>query len=251
MKSLKLIVAFTLLFLLTGCEENEENTITHGSLTINFSHYWDAEKITSADFNATTYTNESNNILTISQLRYLISNITLHKPDGSSIELLDHYLVNLEGLSSNTSITISGTAIDTYSSLSFTFGFNETDNVENYIDLNSASWNWPEMLGGGYHFMQFEGKYGATGTENPFAYHMGTARVSTGVFESNHFDVSLEGFSTNENTTIEIKMNLEQWFENPNTWDLNTYNTNLMSDYNAQKMMQQNGASVFSLGEIN
>ena len=106
------------------------------------------------------------------------------------------------------------------------------------------------MLGGGYHFMQFEGKYGATGTENPFAYHMGTARVSPGVFEQNFFDVSLGGFSTTENTTVEIKMNLDQWFENPNTWDLNILNTSLMPNYDAQIMMHQNGASVFSLGTI-
>lgn len=255
MKIEKYLMAIILFTSLIGCDDNDEPTepvITLGTLTIDFNHYWDGEKVTSGDFNTTTYTNANNDVLTINKLRYLVSNIRLHKTDGSSEKLLDYFLVDLTGLNSNTSFSISDIGID-YSSISFTFGFNEADNIDgSYIDLNSASWNWPAMLGGGYHFMQFEGKYGTTGTENPFAYHMGTARVSAGVFEQNFFDVSpLNGFSTGENTTLEIKMNIDEWFKNPNTWDLNTYDINLMPNYDAQILMHQNGASVFSLGEVN
>ena len=46
--------------------------------------------------------------------------------------------------------------------LSFVFGFTDTENVDGgYPDLNTASFNVPAMLGGGYHFMQFDGKYAA------------------------------------------------------------------------------------------
>lgn len=251
MKISKFLITLMFISSFFGCDDNDEPSTNLGSITINFNNYWENEKVTSGDFNTTIVTNANNDLMSISKLRYLLSNITLHKSDGSSTKLIDYYLIDLAGLSSN-SFTISDVAVDTYSSISFTFGFNEIDNIDgNYLDLNSASWNWPEMLGGGYHFMQFEGKYGATGTENPFAYHMGTARVSPGVFEQNFFDVSLGGFTTNEDTTIEIKMNIDEWFKNPNTWDLDTHNINLMPNYNAQKLMQQNGASVFSLGEIN
>ena len=253
MKTVKFLIALLCITSFLGCDDKDSETIVFGgAITIEFNHYWDGEKITSTDFNVETYTNANNDILTISKLRYLVSNIILHKPDGSSTKLVDYYLVDLTN--DNTSFSISDIIdTDSFSSISFTFGFNETDNIDgNYIDLNSASWNWPTMLGGGYHFMQFEGKYGATGTENPFAYHMGTARVSPGVFEQNFFDVSLGGFTSSESETIiEIKMNLDQWFENPYTWDLDTYNTTLMPNYDAQKLMQQNGASVFSLGTIN
>ncbi len=251
MKFIKIFLTFTLIISFFGCDDDYDTIIFGGTISINFNHYWDGQQVTSADFNTETYTNENNDILTISKLRYLVSNITLHKSDGSSTKLVDYYLVDLSG---GTSFSISDILDgNDYSSISFTFGFNEADNIDgNYIDLNSKSWNWPTMLGGGYHFMQFEGKYGATGTENPFAYHNGTARVSTGVFEQNFFNVSLEGFTSSESETIvEIKMNLDQWFEDPYTWDLDTYNTTLMPNYNAQKLMQQNGASVFSLGIVN
>ena len=52
------------------------------------------------------------------------------------------------------------------------------------------------------------------------------------------------------NTEIELKMNIAELFRNPNTWDLNVLDTPLMPNYTAQKMMQQNVASVFSIGTI-
>lgn len=256
MKPLKKIILLTLFITFIGCDnkddDNTEPAPTFGTLTINFNHYWDGEKVTSADFDNTVFANANGDKLTISKLRYLISNLTLHQANGTSTKLSDYYLVDLAGLNSNTSITISDVPIANFSNATFTFGFNETDNVDGaYTDLNSASWNWPEMFGGGYHFMQFEGKYGATGTENPYAYHMGTARVSAGVFEQNYIDVTLDGFTTTGDATLEIKMNIDEWFKNPNTWDLNVYDTSLMPNYDAQIMMRQNGRTVFRLGEVN
>jgi hypothetical protein len=46
-------------------------------------------------------------------------------------------------------------------------------------------------------------------------------------------------------------MNIAEWFKNPTIWDLNELNTVLMPNFNAQKLMSENGKSVFSLGEIN
>ena len=42
-------------------------------------------------------------------------------------------------------------------------------------------------------------------------------------------------------------MNLAEWFKNPNTWALNEFNTGLMGNYTAQKRMNENGQSVFSV----
>lgn len=256
MNPLKKIILLTITITFLGCDDKENDTIdpvaSIGTITVDFNHYWGNEKVTSADFNITTFTNENNDIQTISKLKYLISNLTLHKANGESLKINDYYLVDLAGLNSNTSITVSDVPVGNYSSVSFTFGFNEADNVEGaYLDLNSASWDWPTMLGGGYHFMQFEGKYGATGTENSYAYHMGTARVSTDVFEQNFFDVSINGFIMGEETSAEIKMDISEWFKNTYTWDLSLYDSPLMTNYDAQLLMNQNGQTVFSLGEIN
>ncbi len=248
MKIIKTILFLSLILFVTSCNDDDDK-LTNGNITLNFTHNWDGQSISSSEFNTTNLTNANGEIISISKLRHLISNINLVKSNGDITSLSDYVLIDVTN--NVTSIEIKDVPLDTYSNMIFTFGFNEEDNIDGeYLDLNSTSWNWPLMLGGGYHFMQFEGKYGATGIENPFAYHMGTARVDIGVFEQNFFEVTLDGFSLTDNTKIEIKMNIAEWFKNPFTWDLKVLNSNLMPNYDAQKMMNQNGKSVFSLGEI-
>ena len=149
----------------------------------------------------------------------------------------------------------------TYSAVSITFGFNEADNITGeYLDLNAASWAWPMMIGGGYHFMKFEGMFmDNTSNMKGFAFHNGTAsKVNSDgsrTAEANHFRVKLwdyeGGFTIEEgdNTTIDINMNLAEWFKNPITWNLDDLHIMLMPNYQAQKMINQNGRSVFSLGQ--
>jgi hypothetical protein len=109
------------------------------------------------------------------------------------------------------------------------------------------------MLGGGYHFLQFDGMYNVdTATPSPFNYHNGTAKVSDNVFEQNFvvFEFSTDIHIQSGSPTIEIRMNLAELFKNPITWDLNIYNTSLMPNYDAQIMMQQNMGSVFSIEQL-
>ncbi|MFT5959529.1 MAG: hypothetical protein ACI8VJ_001287, partial [Polaribacter sp.] len=141
--------------------------------------------------------------------------------------------------------------------LSFRFGFSDEDNTDGaYQDLNSVSFNVPEMLGGGYHFMQFNGKYLDTNSEESgFNYHTIRAVDRTDPnnleFEDTSFEVNLGTIKITNTTEIEIEVNLAEWFKNPNTWNLNELNTVLMPNFEAQKMMSANGKSVFSLGAIN
>ena len=237
-------MATAFVILVIGCNDNED---TIGGLTINFAHHWDGENITSEDFNEFKYSNANGEILSISKLKYLVSNISLHQSNGNMIEIKDYFLVDVTSSNLSTSQFVIPAGI--YSGVSFTFGFNEIKNIDGaYSDLNATSWNWPEILGGGYHFMQFEGKYESGGNENPFAYHMGTAKTDSGEYEVNHFEVflSLNEFTVSNDTTLKIAMNVSEWFKNPIIWDLNSYDTNLMPNYEAQKLMNQNGRSVFS-----
>ena len=111
------------------------------------------------------------------------------------------------------------------------------------------------MLGGGYHFMQFDGKYiGQNLAPAGFNYHVIRAvnkeDPNNLVFQDTSIKVSLGVVPIRATTEIEIKMNIAEWFKNPNTWYLNTLNTVLMPNFDAQILMHQNGKSVFSLGAV-
>ncbi len=223
------------------------------SVTIAFTQNWDGTPVTQADFNSSVYQNAAGNYLSISKLRYLISRISLHKADGTSVDFSEYQLVDLTDPTTLTLSPALNVATGDYTGISFIYGFNEQDNSSGaYLDLNAANWNWPSMLGGGYHFMQMEGSFDDTaGAPHPYAYHNGTARVSDGVFEQNFISFDFDkNFTISEDTTVEIKMNISEWYKNPLNWDLNERSVDLMMNYLAQKDMNRNGKSVFSIGEI-
>ena len=234
---------------LVSCSSDDEKA-SDILISVTNSQNWDGENITASDLGTTEFINENGEILKIERLRYLISKVILTNSYGDEIEIGTYKLVDLADnntLNYATNIVIPP---GTYTGISFVYGFNEEDNIDQaYLDLNTASWNWPEMLGGGYHFMQLDGTF--TSPTNistlPFNYHNGTARISDGVFEQNFIRVNADGLSIDSNTNIDIKMNLAEWFKDPKTWDLNVLNTGLMGNYDAQRKMNENGQLVFSV----
>ena len=238
-----------ILILVTRCSEEKECCVQpQFTITLNFTHHWNGLKITPKDFNELKFTNENGERLSIERLRYLISNISLI--NGKNYHLID------VGENSGTSITIPELTDESYA-LSFKFGLSDEDNTDGtYQDLNSVSFSVPGVLGGGYHFMQFDGKYIDNNKEaTGFNYHTIKAVDTTDPdnlkFEDTSFKVNLGTVVVANTTEIEIKMNLAEWFKNPNTWNLNELNTVLMPNFEAQKMMRVNGETVFSLGVVN
>lgn len=229
-------------------EPEPEPTAT-ASINVNFTFNFDGVPVNNNNFNMYNYVTQDGDTFSITRIRYLISDLSLYKPNGDSIHLNDYQLVDMSDPSSMT-FTVSNVALGAYSSVGFKWGFDTTDNMGNYLDLNAASWNWPSMIGGGYHFMQFDGQYLNNGTPSPFNYHNGTAS-NMGVHEANHAFIRLAGIALNEEyVSLEIQMDIAEWFKNPHTWDLNVYNTMLMPNYTAQKLMHDQVYSVFSLGTI-
>ena len=239
-----LIFLCSSIFMFSSCTNEEENI----SITLNFTHHWNGTAITNQDLNVLKFTNANGEKVSIENLRYLISNISL-------VASKNHHLINFNE-NKGTSITISNLTNGTYA-LSFRFGFSDEDNEDGiYQDLNSVSFNVPGMLGGGYHYMQFDGKYiDNTSQEAGFNYHairaVDTTDPNNLKFEDTSFAVNLGTVVITNTSEIEIKMNLAEWFKNPNTWNLNELNTVLMPNFEAQKMMNANGKSVFSLGVVN
>lgn len=249
----KLLILLLLATTIFACknDDSEDETFTP---KFKFTFNWNGDPINLADFNDIKYTNENGEELSITRMRYLLSNIILTNSNDNETNVAAYNLVDLtEGLGLDLT---SSTQLDAgeYKAVKFTFGFNETDNTSQaYSDLNIVGWNWPEMLGDGYHFMQYEGLFLDSNNEQQiYNLHMGTKRVSTNpnVFEANHFSVVANlptGTNLNSDSEIEIKMNVAEWFKSPNLWDLNVLSFPLMPNPTAQQMMHENGASVFSV----
>jgi hypothetical protein len=236
---------FLVILVFCSCSKEEENI----SLTLKFTHNWNGVPVTNQDFNTFKFTTANGENISIERLRYLISNISLAEESANN-----HFLIDV-GKSAENLIPIKD-VLSNNNKLTFTFGLKDAENTDGiYQDLNSVNFNVPGMLGGGYHYMQFDGKYKDTNNQDAnFNYHViravDTSDPTTLKFEDTSFTVDFGIIEIKNNATIEISMNIAEWFTNPNTWDLNILNTVLMPNFEAQKQMSANGKNVFRVGEI-
>ena len=251
---MKKIIIICLFFALNSCSQDRDISLSPVAITLNFSHSWGEDEISSSDFDELKFTNENEQTLSINRLRYVISEITLIHESGEPTVLNDYNLVDLTneaGLSFTTSESI---LPGDYVSASFRFGFSNNFNIDGtYPDLNTALFNVPGLLGGGYHFMQLDGMYiDNNNQEAAYNYHVINAFDASNPNENveTSFSVNIGGLTIGSNTNINVKMDVSEWFKNPNMWDLNEFDTNLMGNYDVQLLMNQNGSSVFDLVSI-
>jgi len=200
------------------------------------------------------YTNERGQKFNVSRLRYLISKLHFHRADGTNQFVDGFFFVDVSDSSSLTFQPTTPIPAGSYTSISFYFGFDEEDNAKDFPELNILNWNWPDMLGGGYHNMRLEGQYDSVGTAKNFATHFGTARntnASPTEFRNTATEMEFGGnFEVNRDMELIITMQVEQWYENPFQWDFNVWNVPIMPIFDAQIELQNNSSSVFTV-ELN
>ena len=253
MKHIKSLIYVFVAALFISCSSNDDIIAEPVSVTFNFSHSWEGTEVTNADFDELKFIIESGKTISITRLRYLISDIVFTHSSGVVTNVEGYNLVDVTN-AENLSYTTTNTILPGEYTATIRFGFKDEDNVSDiYQDLNVAIFNVPEMLSGGYHYMQFDGNFlDAGGNLAPFNYHAIRAFDVNGVEETTDtsIEINIGSVTVSGNTQINIDMDLAEWFANPNTWDLNTLNTGLMMNYDAQIDMNENGATVFSVTSI-
>lgn len=253
MKKLMLLMALAIGFI--ACDSDDNTAAPNVNVSINFTQNFDGTPITAQDFDSSVYTNANGEPMTLTRLRYLMSDITFTNEAGASVVVEDYNLVQVNdnvGLSIDNFVLPAGDYMVT-----MRFGFEESKNTTNaYPDLNAASWNVPVPIGGGYHYQQLDGKFTNTdGNEEVFNFHTISAPTNAMMPDVTREDTSIAiNLGTisisGTTTTIEVKSNIAEWFKNPVTWNLNVLNRMLMGNNSAQLLMFQNGQDVFSLGTV-
>lgn len=254
----KIALMLLAVFAMTACKNDDETVvIPEAALDFVFTHNWDGDAIENSDFDLLQYFNENGEQMSISKLVYLVSDFKFTNLEtAETFEPGDYNLIDVRN-GSNLSFTPDVMIPEGEYLVSFTFGFDDEDNIDGaYQDLNSADggWNVPMQLGGGYHYMRLEGFFvDDTSMQTGYAYHairandMSTTPIT---LQDTSFEVSLGQITVGSNTTVEIEMNVAEWFKNPHTWDLNELSTMLMPNFDAQIMMSENGEALNGSGGV-
>jgi hypothetical protein len=119
---------------------------------------------------------------------------------------------------------------------------------------------WPEVLGGGYHYMKMNLKWKAPGIseQTPFMFHLGIGQMYAGNtidpdsiigFIQNYFTVSLpftcQVRSDTPNPVCTIIMNIEKWFDGQYAFDFDDYPKGIMQNQDGMFKGCKNGRNAF------
>jgi hypothetical protein len=260
------IILGALMFLEISCNnDTPEVGKPTGHISFNFTHLLDRLPLQKDNMK---YVNAAGNPYEINQVMYFISDVTLHKSDGTNkliSEWTDIHYVDIDIPETLKWEVYDDIATGAYDSISFIFGITGEKNQSfRFVNPPEVNMMWPDILGGGYHYMMINGSW----KENPdmvksFAFHLGIGQLyksnvievdSIYAFVQNYFSVKLpnSAFTVEENKTrqIEIVMNIESWFQTPHIYDHNYWGGAIMQNQAAMQMVKENGVDVFVAGKI-
>lgn len=240
---LKYSLALIGIVLLFSCKKDKEEVLPeeYTTLKINFSYSVDNAPLI---FDSLIYTNDAGEVYAISKLEYYISNITFYR-SSVSVYKTDKIVYLSANSSSANSIVLESIPVGGYSYITFNVGIDASRNSSYYLPntAENIGMAWPEMMGGGYHFMKLEGHYFNNSSSFGYAVHLGknTNLVSCTINE----ECSL----SYPNAELEFNMNINEWYRTPEQYSFITDGNYTMSDSLLMAKIKSNGADAFSLKE--
>jgi len=254
------------LLLISSCKDDTpDNKKGKGHISFQFAHKINNQNLQKDNI---LYTNAAGNPYEINQLMYFVSDITLHNSDGTAKIINDwtdiHY-VDIDMPETLKWDVYDEIDAGKYDSITFIFGINQEKNQSfHFVNPPESFMAWPDVLGGGYHYMMLNGKWKTPDNvvEN-LAFHLGIGQLyksnvieidSIYGFVHNYFSVKLPASSftieSNKTRTVEIIMNIESWFSTPNTYNFDYWGGSIMQNQPAMQQIKENGKDVFSVGVI-
>ena len=195
-------------------------------------------------FDSINYANKGGNKYSVTRLNYYISDIILQNNKGETFNSNSTYYVN--GRNASNVINLLEMPTGNYTSMRFLIGLNPTQNTSNSLENNVDNLNmaWPEVIGGGYHFLKFEGYYlDSARTKQGFTMHLGTNDMLV-AHQSLPISLLIE---ENKPDTLGLQMNLNEWFQNPHTWNFNVDGNYTMAIPALMTLLKNNGTDVFTI----
>lgn len=238
MKKLALLACIAVVFNACKKDNEEEPAPVANTLNVQLTFNHDG---TPVQFDTIMFQQAAGYPMSITRLQFYISNIQLIKEDSTLVDISDYQYVDAREATTHAfklTLPVTGHFVG----LKLQLGLDSAHNISDALPALSEHQNmaWPEMMGGGYHFMKFEGQYvDSTGTFG-YAMHVGTNPYLVDCVIPAHFNL------TTGNNTIGLSMNVNEWFKNPAIYDFNIDGNYSMGVMAAMMKLKQNGIDIFS-----
>ena len=189
-----------------------------------------------------SYTNEAGNPFSVSTLNYYLSGFSVQKLDGSWQEYEDIVYIDAFDPGKN-SFLLKGIPAGNYQAFKVIIGLEPDHNISNSLPPTTDNINmiWPDIMGGGYHFMKLEGYFKDTANQNQgYAMHLGKNTFHSEAVISDPYVIKTG------KDTLRLSMDLAEWFKDPNTYDFNIQGNYSMGKDSSMRKLSENGHDVFT-----
>ncbi|WP_240032178.1 MbnP family protein [Psychroflexus aestuariivivens] len=208
---MRILAFLSLILVLTSCDDDDAYLV---ELNLNFEHHVDNEVLV---FNEINYENNSDEFYSISELKYIISNIQLQNKNGNwfSYPVEDSYFLINAGVEESLIVNLSGIPNGNYQNIRFGFGVDQSNyplnGVNNFVptaEENDMLWSWSA----GYIFLKFEGEYQLVDPIAPenFLYHVGSHGQNLDNYRTVELAVDLD---LNADTQLDISADVSKIFD--------------------------------------
>lgn len=189
LKNIIAIMAISLAFV--SCSKDDEAVSGVGKLTVEFDNVY---KTANFAF-STNYTNSNNEVVSITQAKYIVSNIVLTKRDGTifTVPKSESYFIVDEAIPASTTLSLPNIPAGDYKSIKFGIGVDQAQwelgaegqgNFLTQAQTAGMMWNWT----GGYKFVNFEGSFTSSSVTTATNFQVHTGKTGTAY---NYTDVTL------------------------------------------------------------
>lgn len=231
-------------FFLVSCEKTdpgENKPVTFGSVSVQVNHLVASQLLR---FDTILYQNAAGNKYSVTRLHYYISGIRFYQSDR--LVHTDRGVYYVDASSAAATIALKNVPASSYTGLSLLIGLDSSQNISGSLPavIEHINMAWPDEMGGGYHFLKLEGHYlNNANAEKGFTVHLGTqmALVRHSLITKS-FTVN-----TNQQTSLSLEMNINEWFENPYLYNFNTDGNYTMGVGPLMQKISNNGKDVFTL----
>ncbi len=225
----------------TSCRKEKENVIPApltGDLAINVGYHVDGKPLC---FDSLMYTNTAGNLYSVTKVHYYLSRFRLYKEGNVKYSSDTILYVDAEQAMN---FLFRHVPVMIYDSVSFHIGLDEGQNKSNSLPATAENVNmgWPDVMGGGYHFLKLEGHWIDSTSKLGYAMHIG----NNGFLVRAGIKANIEVRGGNI-TNRKLMMNINQWFAGPNTYNLATDGVYSMGNAQLMKKLSENGGDVFTI----
>jgi hypothetical protein len=191
--------------------DNNIDEPVFGDFIVNFNNIVGSQNLV---LQQETYDKIGGETISVSELKYIISNIVLIDVNGNEFvypEEDSYFLIN-EAVDSSQRLTLQEVNANNYTAIKFGVGVDQSqyplNGVQNFVptaEENSMLWSWSA----GYIFMRIEGLYTSSqNTNSPYRLHIGSHGQNLDNYKEVRLDF-LQPLALSETNTPEVNINFD------------------------------------------